>query len=101
MATKTKQKEEEPMTAPTKDQPSEPEPTIEDLPGVGPATAEKLREAGFDELLGIAVMAPSDLAESAELGEAVSAKIIAAARRWPTSVDSCPDLPCSTEGRRS
>ena len=32
MATKTKQKEEEPMTAPTKDQPSEPEPTIEDLP---------------------------------------------------------------------
>lgn len=81
MATKTKQKEEELMTAPTKDQPSEPEPTIEDLPGVGPATAEKLREAGFDELLGIAVMAPSDLAESAELGEAVSAKIIAAAKK--------------------
>ena len=29
----------------------EPENTIEDLPGVGPATAEKLREAGFEELL--------------------------------------------------
>jgi len=28
----------------------EPEMTIEDLPGVGPATAEKLREAGFEEL---------------------------------------------------
>ena len=39
------------------------------------------REAGFDELLGIAVMAPSDLAESAELGEAVSAKIIAGAKK--------------------
>ena len=26
----------------------EPEPTVEDLPGVGPATAEKLREAGFE-----------------------------------------------------
>jgi len=27
----------------------EPESTVEDLPGVGPATAEKLREAGFEE----------------------------------------------------
>ncbi len=36
----------------------EPEPTIEDLPGVGPATAEKLREAGFEDLLAIAVMSP-------------------------------------------
>ena len=44
----------------------EPEMTIEDLPGVGPATAEKLREAGFDELLGIAVMSPMELAEQAE-----------------------------------
>ena len=48
------------------------EPTIEDLPGVGPATAEKLREAGFEELLGIAVMSPSELSDQAELGEAVA-----------------------------
>ncbi len=59
----------------------EPELTVEDLPGVGPATAEKLREAGFEELLAIAVMSPSELAEQAELGEAVSAKIIAGAKR--------------------
>ncbi len=59
----------------------EPEPTIEDLPGVGPATAEKLREAGFEDLLAIAVMSPPELAEQAELGEAVSAKIIAGAKK--------------------
>ena len=57
------------------------EATIDDLPGVGPATAEKLREAGFDELLGIAVMSPGDLAEQAELGEAVAGKIIQAAKK--------------------
>ncbi len=55
--------------------------TIDDLPGVGPATAEKLREAGFDELLAIAVMSPNELAEQAELGEAVAAKIIHGAKK--------------------
>ena len=59
----------------------EEEPTLDDLPGVGPATAEKLREAGFDDLLGIAVMSPSALADAAELGEAVSAKIINGAKK--------------------
>ena len=59
----------------------EPGATIEDLPGVGPATAEKLRDAGFDDLLAIAVMSPSELGEQAELGEAVSAKIIAGAKK--------------------
>jgi len=57
------------------------EPTVEDLPGVGPATAEKLREAGFNELLAIAVMTPSSLSDAAELGEAVSAKIIQSAKK--------------------
>ena len=58
-----------------------PEVSIEDLPGVGPATAEKLREAGFDELLALAVMSPGDLADQAELGEAVASKIINAAKK--------------------
>ena len=59
----------------------EEEPKIEDLPGVGPATAEKLREAGFDELMTIAVMSPKELGDQAELGEAVASKIIAGAKK--------------------
>ena len=34
----------------------EPQATIEDLPGVGPATAEKLRDAGFDDLLALSLI---------------------------------------------
>jgi len=54
---------------------------IGDLPGVGPATAEKLREAGYRDLLSIAVAAPGELAEVADLGEAVAMKVINAARQ--------------------
>lgn len=90
MATKAKknakikiEKNEEVLEEPVlmMEQGDEEEVKIEELPGVGPATAEKLREAGFDDLLSLAVMAPGDLAEQAELGEAVAAKIIAAAKR--------------------
>ena len=90
MSTKTKKKTTSKKNeVPTEDEvvPMEvvdeevPEVKIEDLPGVGPATAEKLREAGFDELLSLAVMSPADLAEQAELGEAVAGKIINAAKK--------------------
>jgi len=57
---------------------------VEDLPGVGPATAEKLREAGFNSVESLAVASPAELANTAEIGEATAAKIIAAAR---TSAD--------------
>lgn len=53
---------------------------LQDLPGVGPATAEKLQDAGFDDLLSIAVASPSVLSETAEVGEAASIRIIQAAR---------------------
>jgi DNA repair protein RadA len=56
--------------------------TVEDLPGVGPATAEKLKEAGFDDLMSIAVSSPSALVEAADIGEATATKIIAAAKRF-------------------
>jgi DNA repair protein RadA len=53
---------------------------IEELPGVGPATAEKLRDAGYTDLMAIAVESPKNLAETCEIGEAAAAKIIAAAK---------------------
>ncbi|WNY26631.1 DNA repair and recombination protein RadA [Methanolapillus ohkumae] len=53
---------------------------LEDLPGVGPATAEKLKEAGFATIESIAVASPAELGTSADIGEATAAKIIAAAR---------------------
>ena len=53
---------------------------IEELPGVGPATAEKLRDAGYQDLMSVAVENPKVLAEVCEIGEATAAKIIAAAK---------------------
>jgi DNA repair protein RadA len=54
---------------------------IENLPGVGPATAEKLIEAGFTDLMSIAVSSPQNLAEMADIGVNTAVKIIAAARK--------------------
>lgn len=54
--------------------------TIYDLPGVGAATAEKLTDAGFKDLMSIAVSSPGELNEVAGMGEAASRKIINFAR---------------------
>lgn len=54
---------------------------IEKLPGVGPAIMEKLKEAGYTDIMMIAVDSPKNLAELAEIGEATAAKIIAAAKK--------------------
>jgi DNA repair protein RadA len=53
---------------------------LEDLPGVGPTTAEKLREAGFITVESIATASPAELAETAEIGESVAKKMIKSAR---------------------
>lgn len=53
---------------------------LEELPGVGPAIAEKLREAGLNSLEAIAVASPGELVATAEIGESTAAKIINAAR---------------------
>lgn len=53
---------------------------IEELPGVGPATADKLRDAGYTDLMAIAVSAPQALADAAEIGASTAQKIISAAR---------------------
>ncbi len=56
------------------------EPSIEDLPGVGPTTAEKLMEAGFTDIMAIAVCSPSVLSSTADIGESAATKIINAAK---------------------
>ncbi|MFO7677014.1 MAG: DNA repair and recombination protein RadA [Thermoplasmatota archaeon] len=55
---------------------------INDLPGVGPAIAEKLEDAGFLDMMSIAVSSPKELSEIADIGESTAAKIIQAARKF-------------------
>ncbi len=65
--------------------PTEPEERVEaaleDLPGVGATTADKLRESGYTDLMELAVASPGDVAEAAEIGVAIAQKIIGEARR--------------------
>lgn len=58
-----------------------PEIALEDLPGIGQTTADKLREAGFTDLMELAVASPGDVAEAAEIGTSIAQKIIGEARR--------------------
>lgn len=53
---------------------------IEALPGVGEKTLEKLKEAGYDNLMAIAASSPGILASDVGIGEETAAKIINAAR---------------------
>jgi len=54
---------------------------ISDLPGIGPAAAEKLEAAGIFDLMGVAVMGPKELSDISGLGESVARKAIQAARK--------------------
>jgi len=53
---------------------------VEDLPGVGSKTAEKLAAAGYIDMLAVAAASPAEIAAITEIGEATCAKIINAAR---------------------
>lgn len=53
---------------------------IEDLPGVGAATAQKLKDAGFNDLIAVAVSSPGEVIEATGITEAVARKMIQAAR---------------------
>jgi len=53
---------------------------LTDIPGIGPGIAAKLESAGIYDLMGLAVMSPSDLADLAGVGQAVARKAIQAAR---------------------
>ena len=54
--------------------------TIQDLPGVGPATAEKLESVGYGDLMAIAVASPGEIVEVTGISEAQARKLIAQAR---------------------
>ena len=54
--------------------------TIQDLPGVGPTTAEKLAAAGIDTLLAVAVSSIGTLSEEAGVSDSVARKMIQASR---------------------
>jgi len=54
---------------------------LTDLPGIGPAVATKLKEAGIVNLMGIAVLSPAELADTAGLTEVTARKAIQAARK--------------------
>jgi DNA repair protein RadA len=53
---------------------------LQELPGVGPATADKLTESGFDSYQGLAVASPGELSNTADIGESTANDIIQAAR---------------------
>ncbi|WP_323172903.1 DNA repair and recombination protein RadA [Natrialba sp. PRR66] len=53
---------------------------LEELPGVGPATADKLHDAGFDSFQSLAVAAPAELSNTADVGDSTAADIVNAAR---------------------
>ncbi|MDR1818816.1 MAG: DNA repair and recombination protein RadA [Methanobrevibacter sp.] len=54
---------------------------LEDLPSVGEKTAQKLREAGFADMMRLATATAKELAVKAEIGEGVAEKVIEAARK--------------------
>lgn len=54
--------------------------SIQDLPGVGPATADKLASAGYRDLLSVAVATPGEIVGATEMSETTAKKVIAIAR---------------------
>ena len=54
---------------------------LEDIPGVGPETAKKLRDAGYSTIEAVAVASPSELANVGGITEGNAVKIIQAARK--------------------
>lgn len=53
---------------------------LNDLPGVGPATIEKLSSAGYKDLMSVAVATPGEIVGAAEMSETTAKKVIAIAR---------------------
>lgn len=73
-------KKDEPIEEQIKPKESVEDFKIDDLPGVGEKTAEKLREAGYADLMAIATAPVSEVANIADLGDATARKIVNEAR---------------------
>lgn len=54
--------------------------SLSDLPGVGPATVEKLEMVGYKDLMSVAVATPGELIEVTGMAQSAAKKVIAAAR---------------------
>ena len=54
---------------------------LEELPNVGEKTAQKLRDAGFADMMRLATATAKELSVKAEIGEGVAEKVIEAARK--------------------
>ena len=57
------------------------EPTLADIPGIGPGAIAKLEAAGIYDLMGLAVLTPAGLSEMAGMSEAAARKAIQSARQ--------------------
>jgi len=53
---------------------------LKEMPGIGPATLEKLEAVGYTDLMSLAVSSPGDLIEAAGISDAAAKRIIAIAR---------------------
>ena len=81
---------------------------IRDLPGIGAASAAKLKEAGYEDIETIAYALPAELAEASGIGDATAQKAIAAARKalkmdFETGIESMhkrEQIECITTGSK-
>lgn len=64
----------------TKSKKEEKEPELMDLPGIGPAVANKLENAGIVDLMSLAVASPATISDASGISAAVARKAIQAAR---------------------
>lgn len=74
------EKKSERAKARVKEEKAVKEKTIADLPGVGPATAEKLEMVGYSDLMSIAVATPGEIVDATGMSNAAAKRIIAVAR---------------------